>query len=112
MLKATDLTTLTQNNLDVETEIFLINVSIQYHYFTGETYAHITRGSDISFYTSTITGSPMTNNTLYYDVWQGKIANQNVAIQMQKVIDYFTQLGYTISRKSDDMEYLYWRVTW
>lgn len=112
MLKATDLTTLTQNNIDVETEIFLINVSIQYHYFTGETYAHITRGSETTFYTSTIVGSPMTNNTLYYNVWQGTVVNQNVSAQMQKVIDYFTQLGYTISRKSNDMEYMYWRVTW
>ena len=112
MLKVTDLTTITQNNVDVETEIFLITVSILYHYSMGATYAHINYGSEITFYTSTIVGSPMTNNTLYYDVWQGKVINQNLSIQMQKVIDYFTQLGYTITRKSEDMEHLYWRVIW
>ena len=60
----------------------------------------------------TVTGTPMTTSNVYYPVWQGSVTNNFAAEEMKKVIDYFTKLGYTINRKSDDMEHLYWTISW
>lgn len=39
-----------------------------------------------------------TNPNLYYQVWQGTQTNKPIQLQMNSVITYFTNLGYTISQ--------------
>ena len=39
-----------------------------------------------------------TNPNLYYQVWQGTQTNKPIQLQMNSVISYFTNLGYTISQ--------------
>ena len=112
MLTSSNITTNIQNDINVETEIYLINISILTNSQSGNNSATIKNSTVTTVSNSTVTGSLMTNDLTYYSVWQGTTVDNRKSIEMQKVIDNFTQLGYTISRKSDDMEYLYWQVNW
>ena len=58
------------------------------------------------------TKSTLINNSDYYDVWQGTVDDNYLVVEMNKVIDYYKKLGYTVNRKSDDMTYLYWQISW
>lgn len=50
----------------------------------------------------------------YFDVWAGSSADRPKTLQMDKVIKYFSDLGYTIDRKtnSDTNSTFKWVVAW
>ena len=110
MLTSTELKTGTLTNTTVETEIALLNLSILNAMETNT--VTVKGNSAIEVNGITVTGTPMTVSNVYYPVWQNTVSNNFAAGEMQKVIDYFTKLGYTISRKSDDMEHLFWTISW
>lgn len=111
MLTSTFLKTQIQNDYIVETEIYLLNMTILAAQFSGETVIIFNKDTETPINGSTVTGSYITSDITYYSVWQGNVVDVRKSIEMQKVIDNFTQLGYTINRKSDDMEHLYWQIT-
>jgi hypothetical protein len=50
---------------------------------------------------------------LYYQVWLGQITDNTLDSKMNSVIQYFTDLGYTISRKANTTtSTFYWSVQW
>lgn len=111
MLSATDARTQNISSTLVETEIALLNLNILAT--NGiDTIAVINRATVTDVNTVMVTGTPMTLSNVYYQVWQDVIVNNLAQYQMNKVIDYYTKLGYTISRKSNDGEYLYWQISW
>jgi hypothetical protein len=114
MLSATDVRTQTINSVATETEIFIINLNILNTTLAGSSTVSVTRTSNTEVNGSYVIGSPMTTATAnaYYSVWQGNTLSTNKAAQMNKVIDYFTKLGYTINRRSDDGASLYWLISW
>ena len=113
MLTAVDIKTQIQNDYYVETEIYLLSVSIMLNASYGgtETVIILNKDSQILVNGTSVTGSPMTSDAAYYSVWQGTVVDNLKTIEMNKVIDYYKKLGYTINRKSDDMEHLYWQIT-
>jgi len=112
MLTSANIITETQNNYTVETEIYLLYVGILVSRDMGTSSFILNKDSETTVNGTAVTGSPMSVEGNYYKTWQGKIINSRYTIEMQKVIDRYTQLGYTINRKSDDMEHLYWQITW
>jgi hypothetical protein len=112
MISATSLRSQIQGDVTVETEIYLINMAILAGVASGLTSVVLNMDTETSINGSTVTGSPMTTNGTYLSTWYGTIDSNWQVIEMNKVVDYFTKLGYTISRKSDDMEHLYWQITW
>jgi hypothetical protein len=112
MLTSANITTQIQNDYAVETEIYLLYVGILIAREYGGSTAVLNKDTETPVNGATVTGSPMSTNSDYYRVWQDIITNNQFATEMNKVIDYYKKLGYTINRKSDDMETLYWQITW
>ena len=112
MLTSANLITETQNNYIVETEIYLLYVGILMARSNFLSKVVFNQDTETPVHGTTVVGSPMTSEFTYYSVWQGNIIDTRKSVEMQKVIDNFTQLGYTINRKSDDMEHLFWQITW
>jgi hypothetical protein len=110
MLTSTELKTGTLTNTTVETEIALLNLNILSSVETNT--VNVTGETETDVNGITVTGTPMTVSNVYYPVWQGTVTNTFIQSEMQKVIDYFSKLGYTINRKSDDMEHLFWTISW
>ena len=112
MLTAVDLKTQIQNDYYVETEIYLLYVGILISRDMGTTSFILNKDSEFFVNEALVTGSPMTSDATYYSAWQGTVVNNLKTIEMNKVIDYYKKLGYTINRKSNDMEHLYWQINW
>jgi hypothetical protein len=110
MLTSTELTTSTINNTNVETEIALLNVNILSVANTKT--VTVTRTSNTNVNGTTVTGTPMTTSNVYYSVWQNSTTDTFKLAEMQKVIDYYSKLGYTINRISDDLVHLSWKISW
>ena len=114
MLSATDVRTQTINSVVTETEIFIINLNILNTTLAGNSTVSVTRVSNTQVNGSYVIGTPITTATAnaYYSVWQGNTLSTNKTAQMNKVLDYFNKLGYTINRRSDDGASLYWLISW
>jgi hypothetical protein len=112
MLTSANIITQIQNSYAVETEIYLLYVGILIASEMGNSSFILNKDVEIPVHEATVIGYPMTTNTDYYRTWQDIITNHQFTIEMNKVIDYYKKLGYTINRKSDDMETLYWQITW
>jgi hypothetical protein len=111
MLTAVDLKTQIQNDYAVETEIYLLYVGILMAREFGGSTVILNKDTETPVSGVTVTGSPMSTDAAYYNVWQGTTVDSRLTLEMNKVIDYYKKLGYTINRKSDDMETLYWQIT-
>lgn len=68
--------------------------------------------STISVNGTTVTASPMTDDTSYYNVWKGTTTDAAKTEQMKEVVDHFEAKGFTISRKSSNSSTLYWDISW
>ena len=112
MLTSSNIITNIQNNYTVETEIYLLYVAILIAKDSGYNTVIVNNTTVTAVNGTDVTGSPITLDITYYSVWQNNTIDNRKSIEMQKVIDNFTQLGYTINRKSDDMEHLYWQINW
>jgi hypothetical protein len=51
---------------------------------------------------------------LYFNTWQGSIDDRAKFIQMNKVINYFTDLGYSIERRTNSLtgDTFNWHISW
>jgi hypothetical protein len=112
MLAATDARTENVNSLNFETEVFLINLNILNQNSAGNLTATVSATTNSSVMGTTITGTPMTAANIYYSAWQGITTDPHRVAEMNKVISYYQNLGYTINRQSNDGQSLYWIISW
>ena len=73
-------------------------------------------------YDATVNGTTMTaTNTdgiatarLYFNTWRGSVDDRAKFIQMTKVVTYFTDLGYSIERRTNSItgDTFSWIVSW
>jgi hypothetical protein len=73
-------------------------------------------------YEATVTGTTMTATTmpdrttaiLYFNTWQGIIDDRAKYIQMGQILTYFTNLGYSIERRTNSVtsDTFKWVVSW
>lgn len=112
MLSATDAKTQNISSTTVETEIFLLNINVLKKISAGNNTVIVNSISNTQVNGSYVTGTPMSTGNTYYKIWQGVTTDNFKTAEMNKVIDYYKKLGYTINRKSNDMETLYWQITW
>ena len=112
MLTAADLRNQNINSYTVETELSLINLNLLIINAAGQVSASIAGDTVTSFNGVDITGTPMTLDEDYYKVWQSIIVDQHKYAEMNKIIDYYQRLGYTVNRRSNDGQTLYWLISW
>lgn len=112
MISAVDARTESIANINVETEIFIININILNAITSGQLNAIVAGATETYIMDTMITGSPMTTSQVYYDSWQSVIINPPKTSEMNKVIDYFTKLGYAVSRQSNDGMHIFWNISW
>ena len=112
MFNATNARTQTLDNQTVETEILLLNLNIMKAINAGNVTTQVTGNTYTFVNSANVAGTPMTLDPNYYSTWQTITANNVCSGQMQSVIDNFTTLGYTISRKSSDAQHIYWQISW
>lgn len=65
--------------------------------------------------TSTVgTPTPISLARVYFNTWQGSVDDRAKFIQMGKVITYFTDLGYSIDRRTNPTtgDTFIWLVSW
>jgi len=64
--------------------------------------------------THTSAGAQLTLAQAYYNVWQGSVTDLTKSDQMNEVIKYFTDLGYSIHRKQNAGEttVFQWVISW
>jgi hypothetical protein len=77
---------------------------------------------DSGLYDATITGTAMTATVSpasltaiqYFNTWQGSIDDRAKFLQMSQVITYFTDLGYSIERRTNPLtgNTFKWVVSW
>ena len=64
------------------------------------------------------TGTSMTNDDAtgqsYFSVWQGNTEDRSKSYQMERVISYFQDGGYTVERhtNSSTLDTLTWKIYW
>lgn len=65
-------------------------------------------------YNVTLDSTTMTTSVTYANVWKGVISDRSKEIQMSSVIKYFTDLGYSIERRSNTTTgtTFDWQVYW
>jgi len=58
--------------------------------------------------------SPRSKARIYFNVWQGTQDDRAKFIQMAKIITYFTDLGYTIDRRTNNEtgDTFTWLIYW
>lgn len=110
MLAASDIKTQNINNTNVETEIALLNLNVIRNSTTANAVS-VGMTANTQVHSSYIIGTPMSNSAAYYSAWQNNDNALKVA-EMNSVISYFQGLGFTINRKSNNNQNLYWYITW
>lgn len=73
-------------------------------------------------YDATVSGTTMTATSqesiatarIYFNTWQGSVDDRAKFIQMSKVVTYFTDLGYSIERRTNPTtgDTFNWIVSW
>lgn len=60
------------------------------------------------------TPAPIAAARVYFNVWQGSVDDRAKFIQMGQVITYFTDLGYSIERRTNSTtgDTFKWILTW
>ena len=119
MITATNARINATSSTTVETEIALINLNILSSIQAGQVVTTVNKDTTTTVHGSVITGTPITQNEDYYKVWQNaNLGNISVSTQnlynaeMTTVINTFTNLGYTISRRTAEAQYVYWQISW
>ena len=105
-----------QNNNLLNQQIAIMEIAILDAITAGTFSASVTNTSTVTIQGTTITGSPMTDNDTegqnFYKAFQGTTTDAVRVEQMNEVIAYFQNKGYTIVRKSSSGTYFYWEITW
>lgn len=105
-----------QGNNVIAQEVFVITLRISAAVSNNSLSTTASAATQVTVNGVSITGSPMTNadstGRSYYQVWKGTESDDVKTEQMNEVIDYFKNLGYSISRKSTTGTEFYWDIRW
>jgi tryptophan synthase alpha subunit len=103
----------------VETEIALLNLNIINAVQNNQVQVTVDRNTVTAISNVFVVGTPMTTNETYYKVWQNlnlgnvSTATQNLTnAEMNAITSNFNNLGYTISRRTSDAQYVVWQISW
>ena len=101
MLTATQARSKAQNDLVIFNEVRSIELAIL-------------TASAAGAYSITLSTTTMTTSATYANVWKGVVADRAKEIQMASIIKYFTDLGYSIERRSNPITgtTFDWQVYW
>lgn len=100
MLTAAQARSKSRNDLIIFSEIREIENAILAAAAAGDYDVEVT-GSLMTATVTTGTPAPIVTARQYYQVWQGTADDRAKFIQMSTVITYFTDLGYTIDRRTN-----------
>lgn len=108
MLNASQARSKAQNDLNIFKEVRDIEEAILTAIVAGSYNVDVVD----TIMTSTTTG--VVTARLYFTAWQGITPDRAKEIQMNSVITYFTDLGYTIERKTNALtgDTFKWTVLW
>lgn len=90
MLTATQARSKAQNDLVIFNEVRNIEMAILTASASGS-------------YNITVDTTTMSSSAVYCNVWKGVVADRAKEIQMAQIIKYFTDLGYSIERKTNSI---------
>ena len=101
MLTATEARAKAQNDVTIFTEIRNIEDAVL---------SAISNGN----YSAEVTDTTMTLSVTYCNVWQGVTEDRAKFIQMSQVVTYFTDLGYSIERRTNSStgNTFKWIISW
>jgi hypothetical protein len=101
MLTATEARAKAQNDVIIFTEIRNIE---------DEILTAISAG----YYIAEVTDTTMTLSVNYCNVWQGVVDDRAKYIQMNHIVSYFTDLGYSVERRvnSSTSNTFKWIISW
>ena len=119
MITASNARIKTLTSATVETEIALLNLNIIDAVQNNQVQITVDRNTVTNISNVSVIGTPMTSDETYYKVWQnnnlGNIttATQNLTnAEMNAIASNFNNLGYTISRRTNDAQYITWQISW
>jgi hypothetical protein len=101
MLTATQARSKAQNDLAIFNEVRNIELAILTASAAGN-------------YSITLDNTTMSTSATYCNVWKGVVADRAKEIQMASIIKYFTDLGYSIERRTNSVTgtTFDWVVNW
>jgi hypothetical protein len=101
MLTATQARSKAQNDLVIFNEVRNIELAIL-------------TASAAGLYDLILNSTTMTSSTIYCNVWKGVTADRAKEVQMAAIVKYFTDLGYSIERKTNSTTgtTFDWQVYW
>jgi tryptophan synthase alpha subunit len=119
MITASNARIKTLTSATVETEIALLNLNIINAVQNNQVQVIVDRNTATAVSNVVVIGTPMTSEETYYKVWQNKnlgnisTGTQNLTTgEMSAIATNFTNLGYTISRRTTDAQYITWQISW
>lgn len=105
-----------QGNDVIAEEVFVITLRVIAAQAANQLSTVASATTQVSVNGTTITGSTMTNadatGRSYYQVWRGTATDATKTEQMNEVISYFKNLGYSVVRKSTTGTEFYWDISW
>ena len=99
-------------NYNVAQEVAIIELSIIEALDAGQVATTVASNTSVELNSTTVTGSPMTESTTYYNVWKATVTDAAKTAEMAAIISGFEAQGYSISRKSSNNTTFYWSITW
>ena len=101
MLTATEARAKAQNDVTIFTEIRNIEDAVLSAISDGD-------------YSVEVTDTTMTLSVTYCNVWQGVTDDRAKFIQMNQIVTYFTDLGYSVERRinSSTSNTFKWIISW
>lgn len=113
MLTATEARAKAQNDSVIFKEIRDIEDAILTAAAAGE-YDATVSGTTMTATSTAGMPTPISVARVYFNVWQGSVDDRAKFIQMGKVITYFTDLGYSIERRTNSTtgDTFTWIVSW
>lgn len=113
MLTANEARAKAQNDSVIFNEIRDIEDAILTAVSAGNYSVDVT-GTTMTDTTTTGTPAPIVAARLYFNTWQGTIDDRAKYVQMGKVIQYFTDLGYSIDRRTNALtgDTFKWVINW
>ncbi len=113
MLTAAEARAKAQNDTVIFREIRDIEDAILTATSAGD-YDATVNGTTMTATSSAGNPSPISLARVYFNVWQGSVDDRAKFVQMGKIVNYFTDLGYSIERRTNPTtgDTFSWIVSW
>jgi hypothetical protein len=113
MLTATEARAKAQNDTVIFREIRDIEDAILTATASGG-YDATVNGTTMTATNNVGSPAPISQARIYFNVWQGSVDDRAKFVQMGKIITYFTDLGYSIERRTNPStgDTFSWIISW